>query len=113
VSDIHTDYQRIGSVLSRARERAGLTQQDIAEKLGRSKANISQIENGKAKTSLQFLMDYGRAVNVDVLLLLAAPEDEIGQLAIKLGRLLPTLSDDRLNTIATLVQIWSRPDNGG
>lgn len=53
------DYQipldRLGALLSKARERAGISQAKIAETLGVSEVWLSMIENGRGKPSLKLL----------------------------------------------------------
>ncbi len=45
--DLHKKYGRPGSVLRGLRAREGLTQVELAEKVGVPQTDISQIENGK------------------------------------------------------------------
>ena len=111
MSDIHSDYQRIGAILQEAREHAGLTQSKIAQQLGRTKQNISQIENGQARTSLQMLIQYGELVDVDVLVIVATAQDEVGALMLQTARLIPNLSPDRLSTLKTLITVWESEVN--
>ena len=59
-SDVRAEYDRlgplyeaIGAVIARRRE-LGLTQKQLAEKMGTAQANISRFENGNVNPSLEF-----------------------------------------------------------
>ena len=41
------DYERLGKLIRESRERRGLTQEDLAKKVGLSRQVISNLENGK------------------------------------------------------------------
>lgn len=43
------------------REKSGLTQVEVAERMGTKAPNISRIESGKANPSLKTLINYARA----------------------------------------------------
>ena len=49
-------------VLTRMRVRAGLTQQDVADEMGVTGAQVSQMENGKRTPRLDTLLRYAEAV---------------------------------------------------
>lgn len=50
--------------LVRAREAAGLTQRDLAERLGVSQPRIAQVERGSKPMSASFLLRYAAAVHM-------------------------------------------------
>jgi putative transcriptional regulator len=56
----------IGRRLSTGRLRAGLTQTDIAEKIGVSRQHISNIETGVTSPTLRVLRDYLQACDTDL-----------------------------------------------
>jgi ribosome-binding protein aMBF1 (putative translation factor) len=45
--DIHSKYGRVGTAIRGYRIREGLSQVELAEKIGMRQAELSQIENGK------------------------------------------------------------------
>lgn len=58
------DYHSIGKNIRRHRNRLGITQEALAEKVNVSIPHISRIENGSAKPSLQTLVDVCNALDV-------------------------------------------------
>jgi DNA-binding XRE family transcriptional regulator len=57
----YTDF-KIGIVLRQARETAGLTQEQVARRLGTKKSAISRIENHAENVTLATLKAYAQAV---------------------------------------------------
>jgi len=59
---LEAEYQIIGQLL-KARTRAGLTQSDVAERMGTTKSAVSRLEgSGKHAPSLETLRKYAHAV---------------------------------------------------
>lgn len=67
---------RVGVMLQAAREAAGMTQQQVAERLGTQKSAISRIENHAADMRLSTLQRYAEAVGCRLVLELAPPAEE-------------------------------------
>lgn len=67
---------RIGARLQVAREAAGMTQQQVAERLGTHKSAISRLENNAGDMRLSTLQRYAEAVGLQLVLELRAPEGE-------------------------------------
>lgn len=57
---------RISERLKLARKDAGLTQQELAEKVGLKRSDLSLIENGKINISIDTLFDLFRAVGKQI-----------------------------------------------
>lgn len=57
---------RISERLKSARINAGLTQQELAEKVGLKRSDLSLIENGKMNISIETLFDLFRAVGKQI-----------------------------------------------
>jgi HTH-type transcriptional regulator/antitoxin HipB len=57
----HADF-KIGVLLRKAREDAGMTQEEVAAKLGTQKSVISRIENHADNVTLNTLKQYANAV---------------------------------------------------
>jgi HTH-type transcriptional regulator / antitoxin HipB len=57
---------KLGVLLREARESAGLTQAQVAERLGTKKSAISRIENHAADIRLSTLQKYAHAVGCDI-----------------------------------------------
>ena len=63
---LELEYQ-VANQLLRARARAGLTQDAVAERMGTTKSAISRLESaGKHAPSLNTLQRYARAVGCDI-----------------------------------------------
>ena len=63
---------KIGVLLRQARESAGLTQEQIAERIGTKKSVISRIENHADNVTLTTLKSYAKAVGWNVQIRLVA-----------------------------------------
>ena len=68
----YTDF-KIGVLLRQAREKAGLTQQEVAERLETKKSAISRIENSAGSLRLSTLERYARAIGWQLSLELRPP----------------------------------------
>ncbi len=64
------DIADVGSRIARYRQRLGLSTQQLAERIGKSLATVSRIENSKQAVSLQLLVAIGKALRVHALGLL-------------------------------------------
>lgn len=59
--EVREEYERLGPQYEairaavKSRKEAGLTQKQLAERMGTAQANISRFENGNANPSLEFL----------------------------------------------------------
>jgi transcriptional regulator with XRE-family HTH domain len=52
--------------LTRRRKAAGVTQMDLASRIGSNQSHVSDIETGKVDPTLRMLMRYARAIGVRV-----------------------------------------------
>jgi ribosome-binding protein aMBF1 (putative translation factor) len=70
--EVREQYERMrprfeaASALIRARREAGLTQAQLAERMGRRQSLISAIESGRRSPRLQTLADAARALDCDL-----------------------------------------------
>ena len=64
-----------GSLIREARKRAGLTQAELAERLGKTQSEIGRWERGEVKPSLETLRAVVRACDLDVTIGLAEADD--------------------------------------
>ncbi|RTL20237.1 MAG: XRE family transcriptional regulator [Burkholderiales bacterium] len=97
---------KIGSRIARARLDAGLTQDEVAERLGIGNQAVSRMERGVAMPTLERLYEFAGLFNcrVDSFLLEASPrEADIGaSIAQKLSGL-PLADREFLSTIVSLL----------
>src|SRR5215204_945797 len=64
---------KVGALLRQAREKAGLTQEEVAERLETKKSAISRIENSAGSIRFSTLERYARAIGWKLLLELRPP----------------------------------------
>ncbi len=64
-------------ILREARERAGLRQSDVAERLGRDQTYVSLIERGQRRVDVIEFFDIATALGVDPMVLFQALSDKI------------------------------------
>ena len=67
-------YLVVGSKIREHREKAGLTQVELADAVGLSRTSLTNIERGRQRLMLDQFDSICRAVGVSVAELLAAPE---------------------------------------
>ena len=60
------DYQAVGQRIRYNRNKFGLTQEQLAEKIDVSVPHISRIENGTSQPSLQVLVDLCNALDITI-----------------------------------------------
>ena len=65
---------KVGSLLRQAREKAELTQEEVAERLETKKSAISRIENSAGSIRVSTLARYARAIGWQLSLELRPPE---------------------------------------
>ncbi|HEX6910134.1 MAG TPA: helix-turn-helix transcriptional regulator [Longimicrobium sp.] len=77
---------RVGVRLHVARERAGMTQQQVAERMGTKKSAISRLENNAGDVRLSTLQRYAEAVGCRLVIEVAPLEEEARPTAIRKPR---------------------------
>lgn len=70
-------YEEIGKKLQRAREEAGLSQEELARKLGCTQASLSNYELGKRRLYLADLQRIGQILGKPVTFFLEDSEEEL------------------------------------
>jgi len=58
--DLGAEFEFISSLIT-MREKSGLTQDQVAEKMGTKSPNISRLESGRSNPSLKTLVSYAQA----------------------------------------------------
>ncbi|MBO5473086.1 MAG: helix-turn-helix transcriptional regulator [Lachnospiraceae bacterium] len=74
-NDYSEKYRAIGSNIRMARNATGISQTELANRVGSGKSAISRYENGAQKPSLETLMRVADALDVDLVDLL---KDKVG-----------------------------------
>ena len=70
------DAFRAGVMLQVAREQAGMTQQQVAERMGTKKSAISRLENNAGDVRLSTLQRYAEAVGRRIVIQVASVEEK-------------------------------------
>lgn len=78
--DLESGYAdfKVGALLRQAREEAGLTQEQVAERLETKKSAISRIENSAGSIRFSTLERYARAIGWQLSLELRPPQKSAG-----------------------------------
>jgi transcriptional regulator with XRE-family HTH domain len=95
--------RQIGVRVRAAREKAGLTQEELAHLVNRDKDSVSLIERGRTVPTLQMLLDLSAGLKIGLLDLVPTEPVRKSEKRLKLEAevigLLADLSDDRLRYI--------------
>ncbi|MGL4381981.1 MAG: helix-turn-helix domain-containing protein [Vibrio sp.] len=63
--ELEPEFELINTLL-RMRNAAGLTQDQVAERMGTKEANISRLEKGRGNPTLKTLISYAKACNCEL-----------------------------------------------
>ena len=100
------DFYKIGQQIRHFRKAQGLSQEELAEKIGISTTHMSHIETGNTKLSLSVFVDISNALNVQT-------DDLLDERSIvgttranrELSEVLNACSPEQLNIIADVVKV--------
>lgn len=67
-------YVALGKIVRSRREREGMTQDELARRVGMTRTSITNIESGRQKVQLHTLYDVADALNVPIKDLLPPPK---------------------------------------
>jgi transcriptional regulator with XRE-family HTH domain len=87
-------YAEFGIKLKRAREKAGLTQKQLADRVELPRTSVTNIEHGRQRIALHQLIQFGQALGVEPLELLPAEELNLDELVPEKTR--STLPEDEM-----------------
>ena len=59
----------IGGILARERQRRGLTQADLAKRMGRAQTYIARVEGGRRDPRWETVLDFARALELEPMLI--------------------------------------------
>jgi len=63
--ELEPEFELINTLL-KMRNAAGLTQDQVAERMGTKEANVSRLEKGRGNPTLKTLMSYAKACNCEL-----------------------------------------------
>lgn len=72
-------YERLRELLIQARKEAGLTQNELASRLGRPQSYVSKYENGERRLDLIEFLQLAGKLRVDVLPLIQTLQELLGK----------------------------------
>ena len=103
------DLCAIGARIKAARERAGMTQEDLAAALDMSPTHISVIERGVKSPKLETFVNIANALNVSSDMLLQdvvhhASDGVASQLSVSISRLSPKEQERVLNAVRAFIE---------
>jgi transcriptional regulator with XRE-family HTH domain len=75
----NSDYQLLLTVLKSERERLGITQTDLADRLGNTQTFVSKCERGERRIDAVELVEFAEALGIE-------PADLFGQFLAKRGQ---------------------------
>ena len=103
----------IGRRITEIRKRAGISTNDLAERVGKSQATISRIENGKQNLTLNLLISISRALSVHPFQIIGRHFNHKNY-SVNTGCLGDTLKSARLYhnySVRTISRRLNRPDS--
>jgi transcriptional regulator with XRE-family HTH domain len=96
-------YVEFGERLKEAREKAGLTQQQLAAQAGLPRTSVTNIERGGQKIALHQMVIFAAALGLEPAALLPDGEPDLEDLVAETARgTLPTKSDERQFAVSVL-----------
>lgn len=97
------DYFKLGEKIRYYRKNAGISQEELAEKVYISTTHMSHIETGSTKLSLQVLIDISDALNVSIDKLINVNDGAFSSTD-EIMKLLSKCSDKQLNLIENIIK---------
>ncbi|SFI22746.1 Helix-turn-helix [Pseudomonas syringae] len=95
---------RVGRAISKQRTRCGLTQEEVAERLGVGNEAVSRIERGVVVPNIARLLEFAAIFNCEAAELLTEVSPRPDDQAIRISQLLKPLSHDDRQLIVDLVE---------
>lgn len=110
------DSAEIGARLRTLRQERGLTQEDIAAAVNRTRAWVSYVETGAIEPPLHLLAAFAREVGAALFVAICPDHGADAALVARLSTLLPHLDTSDRRTLDSLLAAWERyhlPAAGG
>lgn len=101
-----TELEALGIRIQQKRKECGLTQEDIAYRMGCSLTYISKLENGKATCNMDRLFELSNILKCDISCLLTGINRGSSQyLEPELGNMLKLLSSEEKELICAIMKV--------
>lgn len=76
---IHTDeYKKLTAILWSARRRSGMTQQQVADRLGKPQSYVAKVERAERRIDVVEFIALSQAIGVDPVVMFKSLLDELG-----------------------------------
>ena len=104
------DSEDYGSLVKNLRQKAGLTQSQVADSLGVTPGYISNVENNRTAMSLRILTYYARLVGCSLDSLVGDLEPEYAETALdrELYQAILKLDTDTKEKLLKTIEIWTK-----
>lgn len=102
------DYVALGAMLRDARERKGLTQEQVGRRLNCTGAAISLIEKGRVRAPVERVERFADVVGCSLSVYFAAPGDARAELLVRLAAHLPELEPPLVEALQAWVDLWDK-----
>jgi transcriptional regulator with XRE-family HTH domain len=103
--DRNSFYLQLGQAIRARRERLGLTQTELAERVGLSRTSVTNVERGRQQVLLHQVVDFAKALRTDVAAL--TPTDSVDRVLHQPKERVPTEIRRLLNKVRS-----ARSDRG-
>ncbi|MDR2689524.1 MAG: helix-turn-helix domain-containing protein [Azoarcus sp.] len=103
-SDLKNLAGAVGRAIARQRLRSGLTQEEVAERLGVGSEAISRIERGVVIPNIARLLEFATIFGCDAAELLTGASPRPDDQASRIGRLLATLEHPDRQMVTELIE---------
>lgn len=105
-SSLEFDMQAIGANIQKHRRLAGLTQEQLAERLSYSASNLGRIETGRSQPSFKLAIWIANELNVSLdQLYLSAVSNKTDYYVSEITRLLEPYSPERKEIVLRMVKL--------
>lgn len=103
-------YKLVGKRISERRREIGLIQEELAQRVGLSRASVANIERGEQKIQLHTLVDFSNALELDDVRMLFPEQNQDKESKVRVTATDPITSDQlvQIDEIVSAVSIGSK-----
>ncbi|MEM7637978.1 MAG: helix-turn-helix transcriptional regulator [Pseudomonadota bacterium] len=103
-------YKQVGKRIAERRKDIGLIQEELAQRVGLSRASIANVERGEQKIQLHTLVDFSNALELDDVRLLFPEQNQDTDPTVRVTGTDPITSDQlvQIDEIVSAVSVGSK-----
>jgi transcriptional regulator with XRE-family HTH domain len=109
-SPVDALYRDFGRRLRAARDGAGLSQAELAERVGLGRTSVTNIETGRQRVPLHLLFDFAGALGVDPATLLPYPPAGDGTIPPGAAKAIQSLGEDEGEWVRRVLRPQTTPE---